>query len=133
MAEYVTPILQIQSNNGNLVRLNPRTTVDQVVNPKIGQVFGPFVILLRASDWNPTTKQCLMDFSSVLNTDIPFVSCAYNIGGEFAGSNDLQDIREAFNLLDPKWGVEALNGQIRLTCMTEVPKIDFCISVYWTR
>lgn len=132
MAEYVTPTLQIQSNNGNLVRLNPRTTVDQVVNPKMGQVFGPFMILLSAGDWNPTTKQCVKNVSGILNTDIPFVSCAYNTG-RLTGSNDLQDIREAFNLLDPKWGVESLNGQIRLTCMTEVPKINFWISVYWTR
>lgn len=125
-----TPALKIQKNNGSLAQLCPRTTPDQILNPPFGKSFGPFVLTLKANSWtyNSTSAMyvCTLPLADIVNTDIPYVCCAYNI------NSDMKATREAYNLLNPKWGVQSLNGQIQFAC-NKKPTIDFDVQVTWTR
>lgn len=125
-----TPALQIQKNDGTLAQLCPRTTTDQILNPPFGKSFGPFILTLKADGWTHDGISgmyiCALPLADIIDTDIPYVCCAYNIDG------DMKATREAYNLLNPKWGVQSFNGYIQFACNKD-PTIDFDVQVTWTR
>ena len=118
-------VLSIKNNQNTYTQLYPKTTVKQVLGWEVGEVFGPYQLTLVANDWQ--NNQQTLTLNDITSTDIPF--CVKILSGT-AEEMIAQD--KAYSLLDPKTGIESLDGQVRFTA-TETPTVDITVQVGWTR
>lgn len=114
------------SNNGTQVPLYPTTTKSQVEDWNIGEVYGPYVLTLSASGWS--NKKQTLPLAEINSNDRPI--CVKVLEGD-AVTMKAQD--EAYSLLDSRYGIESLEGQVRFTCTEAMPSVDLKVQVSWTR
>lgn len=112
--------------NGVNVPLHPTTNIDQVLGWNIGEVYGPYVLTLRASAWSNNQQTVTVD--GVTADDR--VKCVKVLTGS---QEEMEAQDAAYSLLDPQVGIESLNNQIRFTCTDNVPSIDIQVQVAWTK
>ena len=118
-------VLSIKNNQDAYTQLYPKTTVGQVIGWEAGEVFGPYQLTLSANGWQNNQQTLTLD--GITSTDIPF--CVKILSGT---AEDMIAQDKAYSLLDPKTGIESLDGQVRFT-VTETPTVDITVQVGWTR
>lgn len=116
--------LKVKNNTG-YTKLNPVTSVDQVMGIKAGSLYGPYVLTLTSGGWS--NNQQTLALAEMKDTDIPMVVKV--LSGTVA---EITAQDEAYRLLDIVSGIQSLNGQIQFTA-TSTPITDFQVQVWWTR
>lgn len=116
--------LSILANNDSYVPLHPKTTVSQVIDWKMGEVVGPYVLELSAAGW--TNKQQTLSLNGITPDDIPY--CLKILEGT---EEQMAAQQEAYALIDPKVGIESLQNAVRFTCTDAVPTVDIKVQVHW--
>lgn len=118
-------VMTVKATDGTLVPLYPTTIISQVLDWDVGEVYGPYVLDLPATEWS--NNQQTVTLTGISPDDIPI--CVKVLSGTDA-QMEAQDT--AYGLLDPLTGVESLQNAIRFTC-TSTPTVDFTVSISWTR
>lgn len=117
-------VMTIKATDGTLVPLYPQTIKDQVVGWNAGEIFGPYQITLSSNNW--INKQQTINLDGINSEIIP--ECVKVLSGT---EDQMKKQDYAYSLLDPLYGIESLQNEIRFTCV-QVPNIDFNVQVYWS-
>lgn len=117
-------VMTIKATDGTLVPLYPQTTVSQVIDWDVGEVYGPYTLTLSASGWVENQQTVALD--GISSENIPI--CVKVLSGS-AEEMIAQD--QAYGLLDPLTGIESLQNEVKFTC-TSTPTVDFQVQVSWT-
>lgn len=115
-----------KAQDGTLVPLHPRTTLEQVVGLNIGEIYGPYIFTLAASGWQGNKQTVTV--SDITENDRP--KCGKILSGS---EEEIIAQNEAYNLLDSRYGIEAKNGQVVFSCKEESPTIDIQVQIVWSR
>lgn len=118
-------VMTIKATDGTLVPLYPYTTVAQVEDWNVGELYGPYTLTLTALGWS--NNQQTVALEGIGPDDIPF--CIKILSGT---QEQMIAQDQAYSLLNPLTGVESLQNSVRFTC-TETPSVDFQVQVSWTR
>lgn len=124
MPDYKGFVLSIKAEDNGYTPLYPETTKDQVIGWNIGEVYGPYSLTLSASNW--VNKQQIVNLNGVTSNTIVF--CTNVLSGD---QSNMINQENAYALLDPKYGIESLNNQLKFTCTNAVPEIDINVQVWW--
>lgn len=117
-------VMTIKATDGTLVPLYPQTIKDQVVGWNAGEIFGPYQITLSSNNW--INKQQTISLDGINSEIIP--ECVKVLSGT---EDQMKKQDYAYSLLDPLYGIESLQNEIRFTCV-HVPNIDFDVQVHWS-
>ena len=117
--------IEVKNNRGEYTPLYPRTVKSQVLNWNIGEIFGPYTFVLKATDW--LKNQQTINFNGVTESDklvcVQVLSCT---------KEEMIAQDEAYALLNPEKGINSLNNRITFT-VDKTPTVDFQVQVWWTR
>lgn len=116
--------MTIKANDGTLVPLYPNTTLGQIIDFNVGEVYGPYLLTLSASNWE--NNQQTLTLEGISSENIPYCTKVLTGTEEEMIAQD-----QAYALLDPLIGVESLQNAIRFTC-TSTPTVDFQVQISWT-
>lgn len=117
-------IMTIKANDGTLVPLYPNTILNQIIDSNLGQVYGPFILTLSASNW--VNNQQTLPLDGIASENVPY--CVKVLTGT---QEQMIAQDEAYSLLNPITGIESLQNEVRFTC-TSTPTVDFQVQVSWT-
>ena len=117
-------VMTIKANDGTLVPLYPNTTLGQIIDFNVGEVYGPYLLTLSASNWE--NNQQTLTLEGISSENIPYCTKVLTGTEEEMIAQD-----QAYALLDPLIGVESLQNAIRFTC-TSTPTVDFQVQISWT-
>lgn len=117
-------VMTIKANDGTLVPLYPNTTLGQIIDLTLGEVYGPFTLTLSANNW--VNNQQTLPLQGISSVNVPY--CVKVLTGT---PEQMMAQDEAYSLLDPITGIESLQNEIRFTC-TSTPTVDFQVQVSWT-
>lgn len=117
--------ITFNGNNG-LLPLYPSTPMSQILGNKFGQLFGPYQLTLSATGWS--NNQQTVALEGVTSDDILY--CVKVLSGT---ADEMKAQDEAYSMLDPRVGIESLDGQVRFTCTSESPTIALTVQVHWFR
>lgn len=124
MPDYKGFTLSIKAEDGNYTPLYPETIKDQVIGWNIGEIYGPYNLTLPSANW--ANKQQLINLNGVTTNTIVF--CSNILSGD---QSNMINQDYAYTLLNPKYGLQSLNNQLKFTCTNEVPTIDINVQVWW--
>ena len=116
----------IQNDQGTYTNLLPETIKRQVIDWNIGEAYGPYTLTLPSANW--VNKQQTLALDGVAPEDL--LMCVKVLEGTV---QEMKDQNKAYNLLDPRIGIESLSNEVRFTCSNKVPNIDIKVQVAWTR
>ena len=125
MPELLGATFSIKNNQDNYISLYPQTTMEQVIDFKLGEAYGPYVFELLSTGW--VNNQQTFALNGITADDVP--KCVKILEGTV---EEMQAQQEAYNLLNPLTGVESLENQIRFT-VTSVPTTTFKVQITWFR
>lgn len=117
-------VMTIKATDGTLVPLYPNTTIEQVIDWDVGEVYGPYVLNLPVSGWVENQQTVALD--GISSENIPV--CVKVLSGS---TEEMIAQDQAYGLLDPLIGIESLQNEVRFTC-TSTPTVDFQVQVSWT-
>ena len=117
-------VMTIKANDGTLVPLYPNTTLSQIIDLTLGEVYGPFTLTLSANNW--VNNQQTLPLEGISSVNVPY--CVKVLTGT---PEQMMAQDEAYSLLDPITGIESLQNEIRFTC-TSTPTVDFQVQISWT-
>lgn len=113
--------MQIKNNENNYISLYPVTTRQQVSDWGIGEVFGPYTLILPSSGW--LNNQITVDFQEMNSGIVP--SCIKVLSGT---QEVMQQQDTAYSSL---MSIESLDGAVSFTC-SQAPTIDLQVQIWWT-
>ena len=125
MASNKAATLKIKNNADSYTPLYPTLPRSQVIGWDAGEIFGPYVLELKATDWVNKTQTLPLD--GISSQDVP--QCVKILEGT---EEQMLAQREAYKKLNPRKGIQSLSNQIMFTC-DEVPKANFKVQVWWTK
>lgn len=117
--------MTIKANDGTLVPLYPNTTQSQVLGWDIGEVYGPYILTLYASNW--VNNRQTVSLTGVSSSDI--VDCTKILMGT---AEQMKAQNQAFSLIEPSTGVSSGQDSITFIC-TSTPTVDFQVQINWTK
>ena len=115
--------MQLKTNSGEYIALYPKTSKSQVVDWNIGNIRGPYIIELKASDW--VNNKQIVDLDGLSANDR--VYCVKVLEGTRL---EMEKQNKAYSALLVN-GVTSLNNQIKFQSSEEIT-VDLKIQVWWT-
>lgn len=117
--------MELKKNGNGYISLFPKTVQSQVIGWNIGEIFGPYTLVLKADAW--INNKQIVNFDGISNQD--FVYCLKVLSGT-KEEMIAQDIN--YSKLSEDEGVESLNGGLQFKCKTK-PTADIQMQIWWTR
>lgn len=114
--------LEVKNNAGGYVQLYPWTTQGQVIAWNIGEVYGPYSLVIKATDW--IDKKQIISFDGVSQNSV--LSCVKVLSGTEA---QMKTQDQNYTLLT---SIQSAQNQIQFTCK-EVPATDIQVQIWWTK
>lgn len=112
--------------NEQWVPLHPYTDKSQVLDWNMGEAYGPYILTLKASDWQDL--QQIISLPDMIDTDQPI--CNKVLSGTLEEQIAQSD---SYNLIDGRFGVQSLNGEVKFLCTKKSPTIDIQVQLFWVR
>lgn len=113
--------MEIKNNDGNYISLYPNTIQQQVNDWGIGEIFGPYTLILPFNGWS--NNEITIDFQE-MNTGI-VLSCVKVLSGT---QELMQQQDQAYSFLT---SIESLDGAVLFKC-SQTPSIDLQVQIWWT-
>lgn len=113
--------MEIKNNDGNYISLYPNTIQQQVNDWGIGEIFGPYTLILPSNGWS--NNEITIDFQE-MNTGI-VLSCVKVLSGT---QEVMQQQDQAYSFLT---SIESLDGAVLFEC-SQTPSIDLQVQIWWT-
>lgn len=117
--------MKIKANDGTYNTLFPESVRRQVIDWGLGEIYGPYVFVLRADSWSNNTQTVQVPY--ILPSDYPI--CMKVLKGSL---EEMKKQNDAYALLTSNGGIQSREDSIVFTCSSE-PEIDFEVQVWWSR
>lgn len=118
-------VLRVKNNSGGYTELSPRVITTTIVGWNIGEQFGPYEVMLKASDWVGNKQTVALN--GVNNLD--FVKCTLILDGT---KEQMLAQSRAYNMLQPNGGLETTTNALIFYC-TKTPEVDIRLQIWWNK
>lgn len=118
--------LKIKNQDNTYSDIYLKTTQEQVIGWNIGELYGPYIIKLKASDW--------LSNNTLIYTGVPTTSDSVVICSLVTQGTEQQQRQQivAYSLLDSNKGVESFSNRLIFSCKRK-PETDITLQVFWTK